>query len=374
MSRHHLNFNYLLGIIFYSHYIVGILSPTVSGLTLLPIVAAIIAILLNPRTSYFKYDIVLLIIVLVIMTTISFMLSSKGDYSQYKYIMLLAKSIPFILIAGVSIEENNSFMNGVFTILVLFVLASLAKSAEFVLNPNIHNRIETGVFNPIWISRAAFEAVLISIIVLRKSKYSSILTVVVAILIAYASGSKGPIVAVIVALAFWYFRDSNKALLRVSLILGVVATVLVAIFKIMEHDTYLIQRFFLIVPTGSSDWLTVNARDVMWPKTISLLLDQDLFKTIFGNGLGEFSSFFQNSLGNQRFYPHNIVLELLVEFGLLPTLLTLIYAGQLLIKSKSMYKYIFLYFIVNSMFSGDLILNEYIYFYLGMTVYDGKRA
>ena len=90
--------------------------------------------------------------------------------------------------------------------------------------------------------------------------------------------------------------------------------------------------------------------------------------------MGEFSSFFQNSLGNQRFYPHNIVLELLVEFGLLPTLLTLIYAGQLLIKSKSMYKYIFLYFIVNSMFSGDLILNEYIYFYLGMTVYDGKRA
>jgi len=90
---------------------------------------------------------------------------------------------------------------------------------------------------------------------------------------------------------------------------------------------------------------------------------------LFGTGTGNFGYLMHHR--DERAYPHNIVAELYFENGIIALIiLVLIYISiikeyTLIFKSKKlrMLFALFIYFALNSMFSGDLFGNEYFFIF-----------
>lgn len=110
----------------------------------------------------------------------------------------------------------------------------------------------------------------------------------------------------------------------------------------------------------------------MWPESINKILNEDFESLIFGNGIGSFPVFYYGYNYDSRSYPHNIVLEILIENGLLFLLVILYILWKILRKSKSPLFLLFYYYLLNAAFSGDLLLNEYVFLYLFLSIVHNK--
>lgn len=363
----------LIAVVTYSTYLFGSFASNISGLSILPVFALLIGLGFSLNRLKFNVSILFFTLLVCLVYTISYALSSRGDYASYKYSMFFVKFLPLFLIPSIVINRQEHFFKGIFYILLVFLAISMFHLAAYVVSPSIHDRLEFGVFNPIWIGRAVFELVLIAVIILEMKRSTCIILFLCALFVTYAAGSKGAIVSFAVAFLFWHVSQNPSGIVKIRrLLLPVLAIsgLIYLIFQVSDVDSYLIQRFFMAVPDGSSDNIIEESRAIVWPTTLQLLVTQDTSTLLFGNGLGEFGTMYFGKATDFRFYPHNLLLEIVSEFGLVVFLMVTIYIGKLLYFSKSKFKFIFIYFLCNAMFSGDLLLNEFTFFYLGFLVAD----
>ncbi|GAB3174244.1 hypothetical protein GCM10027291_32110 [Telluribacter humicola] len=134
----------------------------------------------------------------------------------------------------------------------------------------------------------------------------------------------------------------------------------------LQSNQFITQRFFRFVPDYAIGEDYETSRVVVWPRTLGLIISNLDRLFLLGLGIGDFSLLYTGMISNSRYYPHNILLELIVELGILFTTILFIFVIYIIKNfGNNNNKYLLYFFIINSMFSGDIILNEFIFFYLG---------
>jgi len=368
-----MNAYYIIGFVLYLHYVIGAIFADVSGLTLLPILALLGAAVYGAGGLILHRASLTYAAAIVFVYTAYVLFFDWTEYALFKYGMFMLKAVPLLLIGSLIVQQRDQYFQGISRALLLFLGICILYIAFANVAVGVNDRLEIGVFNPIWISRALFELVLILAIVLKPPQRHTIAVFVAAMCVAYYAGSKGPILAFLAAYFLWLrsTRKGGGSKLKKWLIYTTIFATPVVVYFVVDPTSYVFQRFFLPVPDGTSAELVESSRSVVWPITAAKFVGQDLIPMLFGNGIGSFPKFYYGNGADYRYYPHNLLLELLVEHGALLTVAAIVFLIAKIRKTSSEYKYILIYFLINSLFSGDFVLNEYIFFYLGLMIADG---
>jgi O-antigen ligase len=180
------------------------------------------------------------------------------------------------------------------------------------------------------------------------------------------SGSKGPLVALFLIGTFQYYlitRTDKKLASWVFPACLTLSIVLIFSIDMVQSSDFIRVRFI-------ENFSSYNSRITLFKLGIDSIDLSSIGKFLFGAGIGDYG-FVEHSLDLSG-YPHNILVEALYENGLIG----LVLLGLILIKIslsafkkgiiKSQFHIILLisiYYIVNSMVSGDLSLNSSIFKY-----------
>ncbi|TDB58645.1 O-antigen ligase family protein [Arundinibacter roseus] len=368
--------NAVLGFLFGMPTIVLGIYPDISGISLLPVLIFFILVLSKRKSIILPVKLVVFIFLFIFFVTLSYFYSNKTDYSTYKLFMIYIKVIPLIFIPILLGKDLPNFINGYVLagfISVLFLFSTLLLGA----NSNaLNNRIYIGKLNPIWISRNLCELILLVGLILNNRK-GAIIILLIGTPIIYLSGSKGPVLSMILVFFYSIFNQifslpKEKKIFSLIIAILFFGSIMFFSFELinrLDTNSYLVQRFFRAVPDYARGETYETSRVVVWPRTIFLIIE-NFPKILFtGFGMGDFSFFYSGIIINDRIYPHNLILELIVEYGILFTLFIFASIFNIWHNNNSSFKFLLLYFFLNSMVSGDLILNEFIFFYLScMTV------
>lgn len=361
----------MCGILLYSFYGLALISNSINGLTLIyPLTLSILIIFFHKKTKINKKTIVFIFLLCTIVS-IGLARSDLGQYSIYKALILIIKAISLILIPSfIPLSDKKNFFTGLsrslFPILIILSFYSLINFSSF----NTNNRLEINQLNPIWISRMVLEFLLISIFIKKNSLKRTLSFAIIILPILYTSGSKGPILAFVCVILLYFLTNFNSG--KIFLFVTISIPIFVFLWRQTEllNSEFFISRFLSIIPNGSSINEYESNRLVFIPYLLGNFLLSDWFTILVGKGIGQSSFYMFGYIPNIRFYPHNIVIEILLEFGILGLLLFVMLLFQLF-SIKSNFRYFLLYYLINSMFSGDIILNEFIFLYAGF-IYSSK--
>jgi O-antigen ligase len=268
-------------------------------------------------------------------------------------------------------HDYVKFFNGVFFTLIICIAVIYFKSFLSLNELSINSRLDIGNIDSIWVSRLLCECILISMLILDNRNLTNILLVFTILPLAYACGSKGPVLSLCIVLLMYFLKKhklKTKVILFTAFAISIVIFNIIKPISLLEADSFFVQRFLRVTPDFSSERIIEESRAVVWPMTMAKFLHGDIDKIMFGQGVGNFSNLFYGEYSEIRSYPHNLFMELLVEQGFLFFVLSIILGFWLFKRSSSIFKYFFLYYLINSMFTGDLILNEHVFFYFSCMI------
>jgi O-antigen ligase len=193
----------------------------------------------------------------------------------------------------------------------------------------------------------------------RKNKLFLLLSVCFFIL-SFIGGSKGPLLAWIISLFFYFFISTTNKFKFIGKI-GFVSIVVIGIINILLlFELKLVERFVGLENSNNST--SISQREELYTYTINEILDK---YTFFGAGVDTF----QENFYGKYTYPHNIILELAYEIGIISTIililiLLLIFVMNKLYKQNYIYLSILIYLIIEAQFSHDLsFLRNIIFIY-----------
>ena len=275
----------LSGIVFNLLYLLGVFFPDVTGLSLLPRLALFLLIISFRHPSIkIHYLFAMWSVMFLYLSGIIF--SDWNSYAIYKGQMFILKVIPLMLIPFLLKERIDEFLVGYAIPMVLFLAICLVASMSLLSTVNINDRLEIGIFNPIWISRAAMELALLGFIIFRLKRPIVLLVLALVIPVIYVAGSKGPVLSFAFVFLFWYLNErcfTRGQRIRIMLIIGLLSIVVATSIAFINTDSYLYQRFLLQAPDGS-EYIEVS-RGIVWPLVMEKFINQDIVSNLLGNGL-----------------------------------------------------------------------------------------
>ena len=226
--------------------------------------------------------------------------------------------------------------------------------------------------NPIWIGRiAGFAIIIIALLKNLRFKYLYILLCTIIILL---SGSKGPILALLFVLFI-----SNLITTKLKIFIFFFTLVL----SVYLYNTYdFVKLFFdyrLLTFNPNSEYLferiegdRLDIYFVSIPNFFNNFFN-NFSSSIFGYGLNNSVYLYKSNFLSYRWYPHNIMLEILFEYGILGfSLFVYLFVKALkIIKSKIVF-YGIIFFFICAQFSGDNPLNWMLFFFIIYAFYNNK--
>lgn len=295
-----------------------------------------------------------LIVAFIFTLLFSAIWATIDSYTFYKFMMLIFKILPISILGYIASRNSElfyrSFRLQLFVTFCVILLLGYANGLTF----DINNRLEIGTINPIWVSRILCITILA---IYFDHRVFAVFLSFIALPIILMAGSKGPVLALLVCILIWE-KINWKLLLCFLLITSFFAFIM---FKYIDDTvlTYLVQRFLRVVPDGSEVTLT---RPYIFTHGLTQFSVQNIPTILFGLGLGDSGELFKLT---GRFYPHNLPLEMLFEIGALPTvilsmLLIKVFYNHYSIRAKIL----FVFFVMNACFSGDIITNELLFFFI----------
>lgn len=238
-------------------------------------------------------------------------------------------------------KKNIIFFSKIFIFLsfLLFVLG-------FTVNYQTGRYGLVGMINPIWACRI-FACLTLWIAYQffyeKKQNFFSGILMLMGMYLVYKTGSNGPLLVLFLcSLAF--FKDS----LNLSKILLILFFLIIAVS---------------IVLLSGRGAVSMLASYMLRFEMIEFVLELALKNIWFGNGIGSFGILFLNA--DEYYYPHNLLLEFYIEYGIIGVLLFML--PILLILRKSSLNYITIataFYFINSMFSGDIVGNNFLFIFL----------
>lgn len=204
-----------------------------------------------------------------------------------------------------------------------------------------------GVENTIWLSRYLSLAVFCCLY-LHKGYLKPLhwLLALIGIYLMFESGSRGPIISLILSLGIPIWKNNRRLFYWVFILFFLCLLGALIFFKSRALNFDLANDYSALERLSYFAKLFESKIDPLW-----------------GFGLGNFGWIILNA--TERVYPHNIFLEIFFEIGIFPTLIFI----YLLIKTfQTKYKnaIYFLFFIsfMNSNFSGDLAGNADLFIFM----------
>lgn len=365
------NVYFICGFLINLNYILEAIGFEVVGFSFVFVPIVILALLNRGSIYFYSRTHLYLLGLFSTLYLISFLFSDFTSYSIYKTVMFYLKVVPIMLIPLMLKEKQSYFIRGYFfSLAIVAVLFSLYTFAN-IKNVSLNNRMDIGNIKTIWVSRIYIEFLIVFFFFnYKKRKLLFYIFLIIGLLVVYVSGSKGAILSGLIVFVFYLMRNLsfNKKLSFFLLSFLIVGISLIFISNLPE-DAYIKQRFFRIVPDKAGEIHKKNNRLVVWSNVIKKVPDQKL-KLLYGEGVGNFNVFFNKDRGT-RYYPHNIILELLIENGIFMLIVFLILFYNSL-KQKSIFIYLILFYFMNANFSGDIILNERLFLYMSIAFTDSK--
>lgn len=286
--------------------------------------------------------------------------------------------ILFLLIVASISFKNKKFINDfVFGILIFGFLAfsfmylfkdlglSIINDRSFVLSATGLDPITFGRFSGIVFIVSGFFTLYTNNAALR---LFSVFNMLLALFCIMASGTKGVMVAVIFSIAFFitFHYNFKKGLLVV--VFSILA-VFLAILLFNFENTNLFVSFIKLKETGISYNTSAGARYLYLLNVIQILPDNFLLGLGTSGFLLEFSD-----------YPHNMLLELIIDYGILGLLSLILilftnfkFSYNILKAKHFNYQYyciivIWLFLFIHTMFSGDITRNTLFWVFTGVMI------
>ncbi len=214
-----------------------------------------------------------------------------------------------------------------------------------------------GSENSILFSRniSAYIIILLTI----KHRCSSLLrysTLLLSVILLFASASKGPLVALLVVLYFHFLYNNTNNKIKINLFFFILLILIFSLLFMIDKNNYIFDTNFY----------SIFARQEYF-KVAFENLDFNIFK---GIGLGSFSIYF---LGEDVIsYPHNIFLEIFLECGLIGLILFLALLWKFYKNfSLNIFSLLAIFYFISAQFSGDLPGNNnfFILYFLYFTFF-----
>jgi O-antigen ligase len=220
-----------------------------------------------------------------------------------------------------------------------------------------------GSLNPIWIARYLGFLFLMALFIVKKESRNFFLYGYMLVLFLYmvTAGSKGPIIALLGGCLIFFTNENVSVNIKTIFFLILIFTVFILLLNAIDFFS---SSFFIERYSGKNT--SVDDREMLINVAFQF---SGIVSFLVGTGTGNFGYVISHK--DERRYPHNIVAELYFENGIISlVILALIYISvlkyhRLIFKSRKlrMLFAIFVYFGLNSMFSGDLLGNEYFFIF-----------
>jgi len=220
-----------------------------------------------------------------------------------------------------------------------------------------------GGLNPIWIARYLGFLFLMALFIAKKESRNLFLYGYMTVLFLYmiTAGSKGPIIALLGGCLIFFASEDISVNIKTIFFLILIFLVFILLLNAIDFFS---SSFFIERYSGKNT--SAEEREVLIDVALQF---SGVLSFLFGTGTGNFGYVINHK--DARRYPHNIVAELYFENGIISlVILVLIYISvlkyhKLIFKSRKlrMLFAMFIYFGLNSMFSGDLLVNEYFFIF-----------
>lgn len=333
----------------------------VTGLLIIFILISSYSVVGSVKIDNYKRSYIFLISFWLIYCTVLTIVSPSIFYGLNKLSFMFLYSLVGVLIISMSIKEDFKRYIYLYPLSILVVMLwSFGTPFTVVekMSDTFFRLGEEADSNPIMVARGmGLSIIFLVYLSTRVSKFRVIYIGLIGVSLVYmiSSGSKGPLLALLASYTFssLYFSKISK---RQFFGLIVISLLLVNMYGLLlADDGFLSQRF---LNEGS-----VNSRLGQYRIISDGIINGSLSDLIFGHGLGSYS--YLNSGDDIRDYPHNLLLEVVYELGLIGFLVLIsIFAYPILISKKfntkigtDPFMVAFIFYIFNSLFSGDLLSN-----------------
>jgi O-antigen ligase len=309
-------------------------------------------------------------------------------FVRFVTLTLLSFIAPFILFT--TWPEIGRLINAIVIIALIITFDGLGMLMENFGHWNAESRLTASGDNTIALARYAG---MVGInLVLRAADRSnmkfviSLMGVIAVIGVMLGTGSRGPILSALISLFlsfFFFYRQNMRVVARVFLMIGGIIVFLAAGSNLLPgRSMQRIEMFF------SSEGLTTrHENESVLERENAIAVSVEKIRTSpMGIGVGGFERITRTH-GRAMVYPHNLLLELLMENGWITGMIFLtiilialrrfivIALKENCLEARVAFCLILFYFI-NSLVSGDLNDNRYLYLFIsiGLAVPYGKKV
>lgn len=342
---------------------VGILLSLIYFMSIISILFSIKKTILSKSKVLF-YSFYLLAL---LMTPILWLVFDITDYGFEKAINFWLIVIPISVVVAEKYERKD-VINTFYILLGVTCLLALLSVLGLSVSARADGRMTALGGGPIVFARWMGFGIISLLFLPVKIKYIYKYTlIIIFFILALASGSRGPILALFLSALVYVFLNFNRVIVSISLIVVLFASVFV--FSGMEKQIYKLgnsKRVFMNISKKGGSKQSTSTRSNLAIGSFLLLQNYPL-----GVGAGNWQ-IVSNQIRPTHLmpleYPHNLLLEVACEYGLHTALLLLLlflYVFHLGYHKMIQYNrnktslypllfYLFLYFFLNSLVSGML--------------------
>ncbi len=296
---------------------------------------------------------------------LAFRVDSANPYSETKFMKIVL--IVFLSVLTVTMTYFSDPRRFLRLLPIVVIAFSLLLGIEALVNPQqfmyrtVIDRMTVEGMNPIWLARSfALAGVCLFLLPMKNAAVKLIGLVLVTIGIL-PTGSRGPLISLMLILAVWFVVSSDRAGIR-SIILVMSAGVigLSALLFAGDRIETVVDSYF---SRGQHQgFVEESGRPELFARAVSDFMSSP----VVGVGLGAFgqsavrgSNVRPKNSSNQGFYPHNMVMELLSELGIIGIILATVAMrpGKWLLDLRNPYYYPFALSMLFAMTSGDVNAN-----------------
>lgn len=313
----------------------------------------------------------LIFFIMMVMVNIIIFGITNGEYSKIKYkYFLIYSMLPCFYIIFVANDDNLEWCKKFIWYIYLFFLICGVEyfyTHNAMFDQEVMN-LTMNYINASFIFGSIFLYIFFEKIIFQK-KYIYIFLLPLLLFFMLLSGARGPLIGLLMTVAIYFIINTNiKNIIFAIIILVFVSffinsntyNLLVGNYKGLNRIDYTIRNYFV---GGMKTELLSPGRAVLYNEAI-----KEFYKKPFGIGVGT-----NEIRGN---YPHNSFLEIASQLG---SIALFIYLSIIFIwfiqfyKSEKkalfkyrFFKYLFLYILVQSLFSGSIFINPV--FWMALTI------
>lgn len=311
----------------------------------------------------------------IIFLYLSTFYSLDKEYGKEKLYSFISISFPILLFTFMIIKDRNSYkklleaisnlaiVTGIITLYCIFKETGEFSARIGTTEASQIKFLGVNLSVAIWFGRRMVLGFIASVVLLFVEKdnwKSESLKIILLFLFSILSISRGPILSLGIIVLLIIFNKRKKIFKQKNLIiiLMILFISLIGLFFGKIEESFI--RIFEYNDRNTSSRLDA----------LQIAIDSFINSPILGLGLGGY-----NKINPQLKYPHNIVIEFIVELGFI---ISIIIGGVILILFINYYRYFifkvqrneiflftlytFLFSFINGLVSGNLASNEYIFF------------